>query len=102
MQRSHSIDIIKNNPPSKIIRICLEKTYQLLQPAADRKELDEGAMKRIKYWMKIAETLSKDIEKEEEFNEFVQNLKTSYSMNDQLIELLSSDFPQTTEQQITA
>jgi len=89
MQRTQSLESIAKNPPAKVIKVCMEKATQLLQGNEARD------YKKLKYWLKVAQTVSLSIEREIEFNDFIKNLRQTYPNDKDLKTLLDTTFPST-------
>ena len=92
MARSKSIEKISKYPPSKIIKVSLEKAQQCITES--EKDLSIRDYKKIKYWLKIAQNVCEKVERLDEFNEFLGTVRTNHTQNDQkLKQLLSEAFP---------
>lgn len=73
----------------QVIKVCLEKAQQLLEPTSQSPK----DYKKVKYWLKIALSVSQSIEREEEFFEFIKQLRTEHERDTQLREMLDTTFP---------
>mmetsp|Transcript_19981 Transcript_19981/g.27954 ORF Transcript_19981/g.27954 Transcript_19981/m.27954 type:complete len:211 (+) Transcript_19981:70-702(+) len=89
MQRTKSLEAIGKNPPSKVIKVCVEKTtFLLTQEPVD--------YKKVKYWLKIAFDVASSIGKEKDFNEFLKKLHNAHKSKSELEELITTSFPNAT------
>eukprot|EP01117_Protostelium_nocturnum_P019906 TRINITY_DN8745_c0_g1_i2.p1 TRINITY_DN8745_c0_g1~~TRINITY_DN8745_c0_g1_i2.p1 ORF type:complete len:196 (+),score=71.28 TRINITY_DN8745_c0_g1_i2:68-589(+) len=87
LKRASSIESIKKNPPSKVIKVCLEKVSGLLQQPQD---VD---YKQVKYWLVIADQLSKEINRRDDFSESISHIRTSYRSNKAVMDVLKEALP---------
>ncbi len=98
MERTKSLEAIGKYPPLKIVKVCIEKTTQLLEESssvADQQQKPRD-YKKIKYWLKIAEKMNNSIDKANEFSAFLVTVRTEYASKDStLASLLDSTFPTT-------
>lgn len=62
--------------------MCLEKTTALLQEAGKKD------YKKVKYWLKIAHTMSVQISRQEDFQEYLKSIEATYKDDNELLKIL--------------
>jgi len=86
MERTKSLETISKAAPPMVWRLCLEKVKAQMQDS------EHKDYKKIKYYLKIAVNVAKD--SVSEVYEHVRALRTSYSWDAELREMLASSFPE--------
>ena len=70
----------------QIIKVCLEKTTALLQEAGKKD------YKKVKYWLKIAHTMSSQISREEDFETYLKSIQETYKQDKELLDIIEDGF----------
>ncbi|PRP83731.1 putative ankyrin repeat protein [Planoprotostelium fungivorum] len=87
MIRSRSIESIKKSSPERVMRVCIDRVTEILQGATT---ID---YKRITHWLRLADQMSKECNKEEDLNELVGHIITSHSTNTALLAVIHDAIP---------
>jgi len=87
LQRIRSLEAINKHQPLQIVRVCLEKAKLAVQE-------DPKDYKKVKYYLKIALSVSKTVDRLAEFNDSIKGLKSAYSWDTELKEMLDTNFPE--------
>jgi hypothetical protein len=93
MERSKSIESISKFPPAKIIRVCIEKTTNLISESQD--DIEHRDYKKIKYWLKIAQNVCSSVNRTQDFADYLHTVRTTHAEKDSTLkDLLNETFPQ--------